>query len=114
MSPAEPQGQEPQHGRAQFTTTHWSVVLSAGQATSPQAAAALERLCQTYWYPLYAYLRRRGCSQHDAEDLTQGFLAQLLARPFLRGIAPEKGKFRSFLLASLQNFLGDQKDRANA
>src|SRR5262245_8574370 len=109
-SPQERSG----NARAQFTTTHWSVVLAARRGTSSEAPAALEQLCQTYWYPLYAYVRRWGYGEPDAEDLTQGFLAHLLAQPFLEGVAREKGKFRSFLLASLQNFLADQKDRATA
>ncbi len=75
---------------------------------------ALEQLCRTYWYPLYAYLRRRGYGEHDAQDLTQGFLAQLLERRSIQDVAPEKGKFRSFLLASLNYFLADERDRANA
>jgi len=114
MSPGEPQGPHPENARRQFTTTHWSVVLAAGRVSSPEASAALERLCQTYWYPLYAYVRRRGYRQHDAEDLTQGFLAHLLAHSFLGRVAPEKGKFRSFLLASLQHFISDQIDRVGA
>src|SRR6266581_616688 len=85
----------------QFATTHWSVVLAAGRTTEPQSAAALERLCLTYWYPLYAYLRRRGHGEHDAQDFTQGFFAQLLERDWLHRVAPQKGRFRSFLLASL-------------
>src|SRR2546422_3517111 len=88
-----------------FTTTHWSVVLGARQSDAPQAAAALEKLCRTYWYPLYAYLRRRGYGEHDAQDLTQGFFAHLFERDWLRGVAKEKGRFRSFLLASLNYFI---------
>jgi len=88
--------------------------MAAGGVSSAEASAALERLCRTYWYPLYAYVRRRGYSQHDAEDLTQGFLAHLLAHSFLEGVGRTKGKFRSFLLASLQNFMADQRDRAGA
>jgi RNA polymerase sigma factor (sigma-70 family) len=101
-------------GSAIFATTHWSVVLAAGDQQSPEATAALERLCQTYWYPLYAYVRRRGYSEHDAEDLTQAFLAHLLERHSFQRVSPAKGKFRSFLLASLSYFLGDQFDRAAA
>ena len=96
-----------------FATTHWSIVLAAGQDAS-SAAAALEQLCRTYWYPLYAYLRRRGYSEHDAQDLTQGFLAQLLERRSIQNLEPAKGKFRSFLLASLNYFLADERDRARA
>jgi len=97
-----------------FATTHWSVVLAAGRNNTPQAIEALEKLCRTYWYPLYAYLRRRGCSEHDAQDLTQGFFAHLLERRSIQGVEREKGKFRSFLLASLNYFLADERDRASA
>jgi hypothetical protein len=88
-----------------FTTTHWSVVLTAGQNASPDAEAALEKLCRAYWYPLYAYVRRRGHGPHDAQDLTQEFFARLLEKNYLGTVAREKGKFRSFLLASLNHFL---------
>jgi len=97
-----------------FTTTHWSVVLAAGQPESPEAARAMEILCRTYWYPLYAYVRRQGHSPEDAQDLTQDFFAHLLAKGFPRGAAPERGKFRSFLLASLRHFLVDQHRHADA
>ncbi len=97
-----------------FATTHWSVVLAAANEATPEAAAALERLCRTYWYPLYAYVRRAGHSPADAQDLTQGFFAQLLARNSLAQVAPEKGRFRSFLLAAMRHFLSDQGDRARA
>src|SRR6516162_8007420 len=87
---------------AEFPSTHWSIVLSAG-ATSG-AAVALEELCRAYWPPLYSFLRRQGYPPHDAEDLVQGFLARLLAREDLAGVCPEKGRFRTFLLTSLRNF----------
>jgi RNA polymerase sigma factor (sigma-70 family) len=99
-------------GQPLFTTTHWSVVLTAARPEAPEAAAALESLCRTYWYPLYAYVRREGHNPADAQDLTQGFFASLLARNSLLRVAPEKGKFRSFLLASMRHFLSDQRDRA--
>src|SRR5262245_1422574 len=98
----------------QFTTTHWSVVLAARNPDSPQAVEALEKLCRTYWYPIYAYLRRRGCDEEDAQDLTQGFFAQLLERRAFQGVERAKGKFRSFLLASLNYFVADERDRAKA
>jgi RNA polymerase sigma factor (sigma-70 family) len=101
-------------GQPLFTTTHWSVVLAAARPEAPEATAALERLCRTYWYPLYAYVRREGHNPADAQDLTQGFFASLLARNSLLWVAPEKGKFRSFLLASMRHFLSDQRDRARA
>lgn len=97
-----------------FATTCWTVVLDAASISSPQAAAALNDLCQTYWKPLYAYLRRCGHSAQDAEDLTQGFLAHLLANQALRTVSPLKGKFRSFLLASLKNYLANERGKAIA
>mgnify|MGYP001185071297 CR=1 FL=1 len=97
-----------------FATTHWSVVLAAGSRESPEASAALEKLCCTYWYPLYAYVRREGHTPADAQDLTQGFFADLLARNALAHVGREKGKFRSFLLAALRHFLSDQRDQARA
>jgi RNA polymerase sigma-70 factor (ECF subfamily) len=98
----------------QFTTTHWSVVLATGEADPPQAAAALEVLCRTYWPPLYSFLRRLGHGQHDAQDLTQSFFAQLLEHRSLQTVHPGKGKFRSFLLASLKHYLSNERDRAGA
>jgi len=89
------------------------MVLSA-KSDSPAAAEALERLCATYWYPLYAFLRRQGQSHECAQDLTQGFFAHLLGRCFLEGVHPAKGRFRSFLLASLKNFVANEFDRAQA
>ena len=97
-----------------FATTHWSVVLAASPCDSPQAREALEKLCRTYWYPLYAYVRREGHSPDDAQDLTQEFFARLLARDSLAQVGPQKGKFRSFLLASLRHFLSDQRSLARA
>lgn len=96
-----------------FATTHWTAVLAAGRTGSPQADVALEELCQTYWYPLYAYVRRHGHSREDAEDLTQGFFARLLEKNFLEGITSDKGKFRSFLLVALKRFMINEWDRAN-
>lgn len=88
-----------------FATTHWTVVLAAGQRHTPQSDHALEELCRTYWFPLYAYVRRRVHSKHDAEDLTQAFFAQLLARNDFADLNREQGRFRAFLLASLKHFL---------
>lgn len=102
------------YGQAEpFAPTHWSVVMAAGESqTDPEAArAALAQLCETSWPPLYAFLRARGHSQHDAQDLTQGFFAFLIERKIYTRADPEKGKFRSFLLASLKNFLSDARDR---
>jgi len=109
------QGSEmPQRQSEGFTATHWSVVLTAGQSDSPQAAQALEKLCRAYWYPLYAYVRRQGHSPHDAQDLTQEFFARLLAKNYLATVGREKGKFRSFLLAALNHFMADERDRTRA
>ncbi len=95
-----------------FTTTHWSVVLSAGQARSADAEAALERLCRTYWYPLYAFVRRQGQSPEDAQDLVQGFFAKVLEKNYLGAADPQKGRFRSFLLLALKRFMANEWDRA--
>ncbi len=89
-------------------------MITAGQSDSPQAAAALEKLCRTYWYPLYAYVRRRGAGPEDAQDGTQSFFARLLERDLLSRASPQRGRFRSFLLTALQHFLADERDRANA
>ena len=96
-----------------FATTHWTAVLAAGRGDSQQADIALEELCRTYWYPLYAYVRRQGHSREDAEDLTQGFFARLLEKNYLEGISSDKGKFRAFLLVALKRFLANEWDRAN-
>ena len=95
-----------------FATTHWTVVLAAGGKATPEADVALAELCRTYWYPLYAYVRRRGCSREDAEDLTQGFFARLLQRNYLAGVNSDKGRFRAFLLAALKHYLANEWDRA--
>jgi RNA polymerase sigma factor (sigma-70 family) len=104
----------PQGSDAWFVTTHWSVVLSARQKDSPQSDAALEALCRTYWYPLYAYVRRQGHAAHDAQDLTQEFFARLLQKDYLQAAAREKGRFRTFLLVALKRFLANEWDRARA
>jgi RNA polymerase sigma factor (sigma-70 family) len=89
---------------ASFPTTHWSLVIRAGNAETPANKEALEELCRSYWTPLYAYLRRRGESPHNAQDLTQGFLARVIAREDIGDVTPDKGRFRTFLLTSLRNF----------
>jgi RNA polymerase sigma-70 factor (ECF subfamily) len=99
------------YGENLFATTRWNVVLEATEPGAPRGAAALDELCQTYWKPLYAYVRRCGYSPHDSEDLTQGFMARLLQNHALRTVAPVKGRFRSFLLASLKNHLANEWDR---
>jgi RNA polymerase sigma-70 factor (ECF subfamily) len=101
-------------GPSQFRTTHWSVILEAASPSSPNGRDAFARLYSDYWYPLYAYVRRRGRSAHEAEDLTQDFFVALLERERLRGIERGGGRFRSFLLKALQNFLANEWDRAQA
>jgi RNA polymerase sigma factor (sigma-70 family) len=98
----------------QFATTHWSVVLAAGRRNSTQARRSLAVLCDGYWYPLYCYVRRQGYSAHDAQDLTQEFFLRLLAKNFLDGLSPERGRFRAFLLAAVKHFLSNERDRARA
>lgn len=93
-----------------FATTHWSVVLAAGDQSSPTSDAALERLCRAYWFPIYAHLRRRGRNPDDAAELTQDFFARLLRHEALRRVGPEKGRFRTFLLTAADRFLVDRHD----
>jgi RNA polymerase sigma factor (sigma-70 family) len=95
-----------------FATTHWSVVLAAGDSKSPRTCEALEKLCLTYWYPLYAYVRRSGHSPEDAQDLTQEFFARLLEKKYLKLADQERGKFRGFLLTSLRHFLVNEWEKA--
>lgn len=97
-----------------FQTTLWSVVRLAGEGASAASTAALERLCQSYWYPLYAYLRRRGQSPHDAQDLIQGYFEQLLERNLLQAVRQERGKFRWFLLSTLRRFAANEWNREHA
>jgi RNA polymerase sigma-70 factor (ECF subfamily) len=97
-----------------FTTTHWSLILNAQDTSSPLAAAALEKLCRAYWYPLYVYVRRQGEDDESAKDLAQGFFARLLEKGYLAQAQREKGKFRSFLLTALKHFLSDERDKARA
>ncbi len=95
-----------------FATTHWTVVLAAGQRHTPQSDAALEQLCRNYWFPLYAYVRRRGYTKEDAEDLVQAFFARFLAKNYLASLSAERGRFRAFLLAALKNFLANEWDKS--
>src|SRR5512137_2606460 len=97
-----------------FRTTHWSVVLAAAETDSPKAAVALERLCRDYWYPLYAHVRRQGRSHEDAQDFTQQFFARLLERRDLGKAEQNRGRFRTFLLSSLNNFLISEWEKATA
>jgi len=97
-----------------FATTHWSVVVQAGESDSPHAAEALARLCRAYWYPLYAHVRRQGHTVQDAQDLTQEFFARLLERKYLRLADRNRGRFRTFLLTSLKHFLINEWSKANS
>jgi RNA polymerase sigma-70 factor (ECF subfamily) len=97
-----------------FVTTHWSQVIAAGDADGTAGAAALAELCQAYWYPLYAYVRRCGYEADQAQDLTQEFFARLLEKHYLRDADPSRGRFRSFLLAAMRHFLSNERDRAGA
>jgi RNA polymerase sigma factor (sigma-70 family) len=100
--------------QAAFATTLWSVVLAAGETPSPQSQLALEQLCRTYWFPLYAWLRRRGHSSPDAQDLVQDLFARLIERRGLRGVAPARGRFRSYMIACLNHLVADTLERAQA
>lgn len=102
----------PPHAAGQFTTTRWSLVLTAQDQASSEAEAALAELCRAYWYPLYAFIRRRGHDAHDAQDLTQEFFYRLLDRHYLSAVDHRKGRFRSFLLAALEHFLANEWRRA--
>src|SRR6266487_4552697 len=106
-------GGMPKNGPVAFTTTHWSVVIEA-QGESPAAQEALEKLCRTYWRPLYGFVRRQGAGPEEAQDLTQGFFALLLERRDLRSVRKEKGRLRSYLLSALKHFLVDERRRAMA
>src|SRR5262245_4649629 len=97
-----------------FRTTHWSVVLASAHTDSAERQSALSVLCQSYWYPLYAFARRQGRNPQEAEDLTQEFFTRLLATHGLASVRPEHGRFRSFLLASMKNFLANDWDRSHA
>jgi RNA polymerase sigma factor (sigma-70 family) len=97
-----------------FQTTHWTLVRAAGSADTQVARDALESLCQTYWYPLYAYVRSRGNSPHDAQDLTQGFFCKLLEKDYLSDANPARGHLRSFLLSSLKHYMANEWDKAQA
>src|SRR5258706_16381548 len=109
-------GESEQIGRQAgwFNTTHWSVVISAGDDRSRVAAEALEKLCRAYWYPLYAYVRRKGCDPHKAQVLNQEFFFRLLKENYLGAVDRRRGKFRSFLLAALNHFVSNQRDYERA
>jgi len=101
-------------GAGQFATTHWSVVLAAGSPSSDESRGALAELCGLYWYPLYAYVRRRGRGAEEAQDLTQSFFARLIEKRAVQAADPRRGRFRSFLLGSLKHFLANEWDRSRA
>ncbi len=101
-------------GAGRFALTRWSIVLTAGRSESTQARDALEKLCQSYWQPIYAFVRREGHRPEDAQDLTQEFFARLLEKNYLQAVDRSKGRFRSFLLASLKHFLANEWDKARA
>ena len=113
VTPLTAIGGNASHGPVAFTTTHWSVVLEA-QSESPAAQEALEKLCRTYWRPIYGFVRRQGAGAEDAEDLTQGFFALLLERKDLNTVRKEKGRLRSYLFTSVKNFLADESRHAMA
>jgi RNA polymerase sigma factor (sigma-70 family) len=114
MSPPDQKARSSSTGRQRFRTTHWSLVLAAGRRSSPDARHALGRLCQVYWYPLYAYIRRKGHSPTDAQDLTQDFFTWLLEKNLAGKADRTRGRFRSFLLTSLDHFLAKHWRRAAA
>jgi RNA polymerase sigma factor (sigma-70 family) len=101
-------------GKRSFATTNWSVVVRAGDAERADARDALAELCEAYWYPLYHYVRRRGYDAPDAQDLTQGFFARLLDKHALGAADPDRGRFRAFLLASVDHFLANERERDRA
>jgi DNA-directed RNA polymerase specialized sigma24 family protein len=101
----------PRSDAGQFRSTHWENVLAARDPADPEAGRALAELCRTYWYPLYAFARRKGSTPEQAEDLTQGFFSDGLARDFLRSADPARGRFRTFLLAAFEHYVGHQRAR---
>src|SRR6266566_3877765 len=113
MFPANPGGDDSPITSRGFHTTHWTIILAAREKDGTDAREALASLCSTYWYPLYAFIRRQGSSPHQAEDLTQEFFFRFLERHALGHVQPAAGKFRSFLLACLRNFLANERERAH-
>jgi RNA polymerase sigma factor (sigma-70 family) len=109
-----PEFEAGEEGDAQFHTTRWTLVMVSAQSQVSGGKAALAELCRIYWYPLYSFVRRRGYSPHDAQDLTQGFFLHLLEHRALTQVDRLKGKFRSFLLASFQNYLSNESQRARS
>jgi DNA-directed RNA polymerase specialized sigma24 family protein len=114
MSTSDPEHPPVSADPCGFAPTRWSLIAAARDRNTPQAQQALSHLCESYWYPLYAYIRRRGHTADEAGDLTQGFFANLLESDFFGAADPAKGRFRAFLLASCKNFLANEHDRAGA
>jgi RNA polymerase sigma-70 factor (ECF subfamily) len=114
MATDESDGHTEDRPQPLFVTTHWSVVLAAGHGDTTRADDALAHLCQTYWYPLYAFARRRGCSPPDAQDLTQEFFARLLKGNWLAEADRQRGRFRSFLLSAMKHFMANEWNKAQA
>lgn len=114
MTATESGSSAPFQGQPVFVTTHWSVVLEAAQSNTTRAQVALEHLCRTYWYPLYAYVRRRGHSPEDAKDLTQAFFTRLLQRKWISDADQQRGRFRTFLLTAMSRFLSGEWDKVRA
>jgi len=114
MTPAKPARDDVPTTALGFHTTHWTAVLTAQTGQDAAAGEALASLCSTYWYPLYAFIRRSGFGCHDAEDLTQGFFYSFLRRDSLTNVSPLAGKFRSYLLACLKHFLANERRRTQA
>jgi RNA polymerase sigma-70 factor (ECF subfamily) len=99
---------------SEFASTHWSIVLAAGHRSSPDSREALAALCRGYWFPLYAYARRRTCDAHEAQDLTQEFFTALLEKNYLAAVRPERGRFRAFLLTAFKHFMANEWEKAHA
>ncbi len=114
MQPMSTEETPAEVGRHRFATTHWSLVLAAGESRSERSERALAELCSQYWYPLYAYTRRRGYDPDDARDLTQAFFTKLLEKQDLRVADPRRGRFRTFLLSSMKNFLAGEWRKEHA
>ena len=114
MPPGTPRHEDIPATAMGFHTTHWTIVFQARDQNESTAQKALETLCTTYWYPLYAFIRRQGAGPHEAEDLTQGFFCHFLEQRAVERVHPAAGKFRSFLLACLKNFLANERERGRA
>jgi RNA polymerase sigma-70 factor (ECF subfamily) len=114
MGSDDPRPDPPRPAAERFETTHWSLVLTARDRAAPDARGALAARCAAYWYPLYAFVRRKGHDPDEAADLTQGFFARLLEKDYLRSVDRDRGRFRSFLLAACTHFLANERDRASA